>query len=84
VVCDQESSKNDEAKARYWAVKIQPQWVVTPGKQTNKQLNREVSTKLIQKNSFTSTAHEPQFSEKQKFHGAPKQRHSASGEISSN
>jgi hypothetical protein len=34
-VCDQETSKNEEAKARYWAVKIQPQWVVTPGKQTN-------------------------------------------------
>ena len=34
VVCDQETSKN-EAKARYRAVKIQPQWVVTPGKQTN-------------------------------------------------
>jgi hypothetical protein len=34
VVCDQETSKNEEAKARYWAVKIQPQWVVTPGKQT--------------------------------------------------
>jgi hypothetical protein len=27
--------KNEEAKARYWAVKIQPQWVVTTGKQTN-------------------------------------------------
>jgi hypothetical protein len=26
--------ENEEAKARYWAVKIQPQWVVTPGKQT--------------------------------------------------
>jgi hypothetical protein len=26
----------EEAKARYWAVKMQPQWVVTPGKQTNK------------------------------------------------
>jgi hypothetical protein len=36
VVCDQETSKNQEAKARYWAVKIQPQWVVTPGKQTSK------------------------------------------------
>ena len=34
VVCDQETSKNEEAKARYRAVKIQPQWVVTPGKQT--------------------------------------------------
>jgi len=29
--------ENGEAKARYRAVKIQPQWVVTPGKQTNKQ-----------------------------------------------
>jgi len=27
--------KNEEAKARYRAVKIQPQWVVTLGKQTN-------------------------------------------------
>jgi hypothetical protein len=27
--------ENEEAKARYWAMKIQPQWVVTPGKQTN-------------------------------------------------
>jgi len=33
VVCDQETSKNEEAKTRYWAVKIQPQWVVRPGKQ---------------------------------------------------
>jgi hypothetical protein len=36
VVCDQETSKKEEAKARYRTVKIQPQWVVTPGKQTNK------------------------------------------------
>jgi len=36
VVCDQGTSKNEEAKARYRAVKIQPQWVVTSGKQTNK------------------------------------------------
>jgi len=28
----------EEAKARYWAVKIQPQWLVTPGKQTKKQI----------------------------------------------
>jgi hypothetical protein len=27
---------NEEAKARYRVVKIQPKWVVTPGKQTNK------------------------------------------------
>ena len=32
VVCDQETS-NEEAKARYRVVKIQPKWVVTPGKQ---------------------------------------------------
>jgi hypothetical protein len=29
--------ENEEAKARHWAVKIQPQWVVTPGKQRNTQ-----------------------------------------------
>jgi len=34
VVCDHETFENEEAKARYRAVKIQPQWVVTPGKQT--------------------------------------------------
>jgi len=33
VVCDQEISNNEEAKARYRAVKIQPQSVVTAGKQ---------------------------------------------------
>jgi hypothetical protein len=27
--------EHEETKARYRAVKIQPQWVVTPGKQTN-------------------------------------------------
>jgi len=26
--------ENEEAKARYWAVRIRPQWVVTAGKQT--------------------------------------------------
>ena len=36
VVCDQETSKNEEAKARNWAVKGKTQWVVTPGKQTKK------------------------------------------------
>jgi hypothetical protein len=39
VVCDQETSKSEEAKARYWVVKIQQQWIVTPGKQTNKYYN---------------------------------------------
>jgi hypothetical protein len=33
VVCDQETSKNEEAKDRYRAVKIQTQWFVTPGKE---------------------------------------------------
>ena len=33
VVCDQKTSKIEEAKACYRAVKIQPQWIVTPGKQ---------------------------------------------------
>jgi len=37
VVCDQKNLENEEAKARNWAVEIQPRWVVTPGKQTNKQ-----------------------------------------------
>jgi hypothetical protein len=39
VVCDQETSKNEEAKARNWAVKNATQRVVTPGKQTKKQTN---------------------------------------------
>jgi hypothetical protein len=34
--------KHEKAKARYRAVKIQSQWVVTPGKQTkNKQTNKQ-------------------------------------------
>jgi len=37
VVCDKETSKKKEVKFRYRAVKIQTRWVVTPGKQTNKQ-----------------------------------------------
>ena len=36
-MCDQETSKTRRLKARYGAVKIQRQWVVTPGKRTNKQ-----------------------------------------------
>jgi hypothetical protein len=35
VVCDQETSKNEEAKARYWAVENTTRWVVTPRKQTS-------------------------------------------------
>jgi hypothetical protein len=30
--------EHEEAKARYRTVQIQPQWVVTPEKQTNKQI----------------------------------------------
>ena len=37
-------------------------------------LNRKLITKLIKKNSLPSTAHESQFSDKQKFHSAPEQR----------
>jgi hypothetical protein len=37
IVCEQETSKNEEVKARNRAVKIQPQFVIAPGKQTNKQ-----------------------------------------------
>jgi hypothetical protein len=33
--------ENEKAKARYRAVKIQPQWVVTPRKQTNGQTNKQ-------------------------------------------
>jgi hypothetical protein len=38
VVRDQENLENLKVKARYRAVKIHPQWVVTPEKQTNKKL----------------------------------------------
>jgi hypothetical protein len=43
---------NEEAKARYWAVKVQPQWVVMPGEQTNKHTNSKnyiglMSNKII-------------------------------------
>jgi len=44
-------------------------------------LNRELYTKLILKNSLPSTAHESQFSDKQKFHSAPKQRRPISTEV---
>jgi len=47
-------------------------------------LNRELSTKLIQKNRLPLTAHELQFSNKQNFHSAPKQRRSVSTEVLSN
>jgi hypothetical protein len=40
VVCDQDTSKTRSLKPATGLWKIQPQWVVTPGKQTNKQRNR--------------------------------------------
>jgi len=46
--------------------------------------NRELRTKLIQKNRLPLTAHESQFSDKQEFHIAPKQRHPLSTEVLSN
>jgi len=47
-------------------------------------LNRELNTKLIQKNSLPSVAHESQFSDKQKLHSAPKQRRPLSTKVLSN
>jgi hypothetical protein len=47
VECDLETSKNEEAKALYRAVKIQPQWVVTPGKQQQQTNNCMASNRSI-------------------------------------
>ena len=44
VVCDQETSKTRRQEARYRAVKIQPQWVVTPGKQTTTNISQKLTT----------------------------------------
>jgi len=48
--------ENEEAKARYRAVKIQQRWAATPGKQTSKQTNiiinvRRSSSKFIRYSS---------------------------------
>jgi hypothetical protein len=43
VVCGQENLENEEAKARYGVVKIQPQWVVTPGKQTTQAVSQQTA-----------------------------------------
>jgi len=40
---------NKEAKARYWAVKIRPQSVVTPGKQNN---NNNNVLRTVKKQAF--------------------------------
>jgi hypothetical protein len=42
VVCDQETSKTRRLKPATGLWKIQPRWAVTPGKQTNKQMNCSV------------------------------------------
>jgi len=47
-------------------------------------INRELSTKQIQRTSLPSTAHESQFTDKQKFHNAPKQSHPVNTEVLSN
>jgi len=47
-------------------------------------LNRELSTKLTQKTSLPSTAHESVFRDKQKSHSAPKQRHPVSVTVLNN
>jgi hypothetical protein len=46
VVCDQETSKTKRLKPPTGLWKIQPQWVVTPGKQTNKPMNKQQSRYL--------------------------------------
>jgi hypothetical protein len=48
--------EQEEAKARYRAVKIQPQWVVTPGKQTcNGPTNALVCNKTLIQMSHIKT-----------------------------
>jgi hypothetical protein len=42
VVCDQETSKTRRLKPATGLWKIQPQWVLTPGKQTNKLLGYDM------------------------------------------
>ena len=47
VVCDLETSKIRRLKPATGLWKIQPQWVVTPGKQTNKQTNKQLFSNYI-------------------------------------
>jgi hypothetical protein len=58
--------EHEEAKARYRAVKIQPQWVVTPGKQTmNKQtlpyFMQRINSPRIMQSTFHSSTISPLF-----------------------
>jgi hypothetical protein len=62
VVCDQETSKMRRLKPATGLWKIQPQWVVTPGKQsllrminaTNKSCRENQNTQFIISNFFKS------------------------------
>jgi hypothetical protein len=47
-VCDQETSKTRRLKPAGGLWKIQPQWVVTPGKQTNSVLRKERDVKVFE------------------------------------
>ena len=47
VVCDLETSKTRRLKTAPELWKIQPKWVVTPGKQTNKQINKRLHLFLM-------------------------------------
>jgi hypothetical protein len=49
VVCDQETSNNRRLKPATGLWKIQPQWVVTPGKQTNKHITYILNCDLKKK-----------------------------------
>ena len=56
VVCDQGTSQTRRLKARYRAVKIQPHWVVTPGKQTNfPHLSSDIGGNRYKKFSYNVT-----------------------------
>jgi hypothetical protein len=46
-VCDEETSKNKEAKSRYRAMENTTRWVVTPRKQTIKQTNKQTVVKNL-------------------------------------
>jgi hypothetical protein len=51
VVCDQETSKTRRLKPPTGLWKIRPHWVVTPGKQTNKQKTNRI---VLQENCVLS------------------------------
>jgi hypothetical protein len=64
VVCDQETSKTGRLKPATGLWKIQPRWVVTPGKQTNKHVSLKTAYTWIrdsthQKSSYFQIQAEP-------------------------